>query len=216
MKEILKEELNKLVKSREKIIFKIEGISPLLLHNPSSMMGELEMVEEKGDKKKKGSDIGVKRIPIPEEEARQGLYIDKENNFYIPAICFHNCIANAAKGKRIGKVSAPSIVWGAINVYEEKCILIDPEKNKPLKDYEIDIRTVVVGFGKNSKRIIRARPKFLVWGCYVKFEYDWEVIDPKVILQLMQIGGNFVGVGDYRPQTRGPFGRFKVVEVYEE
>ncbi len=202
MKEILKDEL-KVQKTRRPIIFKIEGITPLLTHNPESMSGE----EAK---------LGKKNIPTPEAEAAAGLYINKDGDYFVRSVSFHNCIAAAAKGKRIGKISAPSIVWGNINIATEESVLINPKSDNPIKKYEIDKRRAVLGTGKNAKGIIRARPKFFPWGTYVRLEYDWESIDPKVILNLMQIGGDVVGIGDFRPEKKGPFGRFKVTGVYED
>ncbi len=42
------------------------------------------------------------------------------------------------------------------------------------------------------------------------------MFDPKFIRQLVDDGGQRVGLGDFRPDRKGPFGKFKVVYWHVE
>lgn len=180
----------------EIVIFKITGISALLQNNPASMaMSQTEKV-------------GIKKIDSPEEEAAKKVYRDEKGNFYILSDAFRASIigkGGGASGRRIGKRSAISVCSGAIFSVEPRCILVDPETQKPLKKYEIDTRRVVV----MGQGILRSRPMFPKWGTRLPFEIDTDFLTKEIVLELLNIAGKICGVGDYRPQKKGSFGRFK-------
>lgn len=59
---------------------------------------------------------------------------------------------------------------------------------------------------------LRHRPMFDDWRLTFTAELDEKEIGVKLFRSIVDAAGNKVGIGDYRPSTRGPFGRFKVVE----
>jgi len=75
-------------------------------------------------------------------------------------------------------------------------------------DYK-DVRSVVV----SQARIMAYRPKFKNWSVTVSFKYDENVLDENQILQSLENAGQFVGIGGFRPEKGGPFGRFDVKKV---
>ena len=66
----------------------------------------------------------------------------------------------------------------------------------------VDCRAAKVG----TARIMRTRPVFRNWSISVKLCYNPDVIDERTIRQALEIAGERVGLGDYRPR----FGRFAV------
>jgi len=65
---------------------------------------------------------------------------------------------NASAYKKEGKHALRPFIAGGCRIPEDELILTD-KKGKKLKNYEIDLRTVVI----QRSRIVRARPKIANW-----------------------------------------------------
>lgn len=181
----------------ELIHIKVEGTSPLLLHNPGGMSPH----ETPGVKTKK-------QIPTPEVEAAAGRYLmPGSEQLALPTTAFRGCMAGAAKGRKIGKTFATTVVKGAVFPAEEWTPLTDPSGD-PAIEYEIDMRRAVIG----KAGVVRCRPKLTKWAANVRLEYDDDFLAVADLIDLLNIGGRTVGVGDFRPEKTGWFGRFRVVE----
>jgi hypothetical protein len=180
------------------IRFEVTGVgSGLLMHNPAGMS------EPASDK------VGPKVIPTPEVEAERGVYRMASGQLYLPATHFRASIIGAASGQKIGKKSAPVIFSAGLFTLEEECPLYDPEDAAPLRDYEIDIRRAVV----QKQGIRRARPLLKRWATEVIFQYEPLLLSPENIKSVFNLAGAIVGVGDYRPAKKGPFGRYSVEQI---
>jgi hypothetical protein len=66
----------------------------------------------------------------------------------------------------------------------------------------VDCRGAKVG----TSRIMRTRPIFRNWKLKIRLIYNEDVIDEATIQQALEMSGERVGLGDYRPR----FGRFTV------
>lgn len=176
--------------------FRVVGAYALLTHNPAGMS--------------RGGDgtLTAKKIPSAEEEANRGLYHLPNGDYGIRVAAFRGALLRAAMDKsKIGKEFASTLVRGTVFAIDEFTTLVHPTTGKPLGrgDYAIDMRRVV----QQRQGIIRARPRFDAWACEFDLEFDPSLMVPEVtLLPLMQKAGRRVGVGDYRPERGGPFGRF--------
>lgn len=171
--------------------FRVWGDFPLLLHNPAQM--------------RRNEGVKQKKIPTPEEEAAAGLYL-VEGGFGIPSVAFRSALLNGLKNKKVGKASAISVFQAAVFNVDEFCLLIDGEGN-PLLKYGIDTRRAVV----QRQGILRSRPRFEKgWGCILELEIDVDMVSPEQVVEHLNVAGLVVGVGDFRIEKRGPFGRFHV------
>ncbi len=59
------------------------------------------------------------------------------------------------------------------------------------------------------------RPRLDQWSFSFTLDIDTTVFDPKLIRSVVDDAGKKIGLGDFRPQRKGPFGRFVVVEWKE-
>lgn len=175
-----------------KFKFSITGLSPLLVSNPAKMKGGQPT-------------MGRKTIPSPEEEAKSSTYQLSDGRFYLPSIQFRMGLLYAVAGKKVGKRSARQIVAASVFNSTDKSILIDPDTNKPLKDYTIDTRRAVV----QRQGIMRSRACFEKWATEVEFEIDTDLLSEKVVAENLNEAGILSGCGDYRPSRQGPFGRYQ-------
>jgi hypothetical protein len=173
----------------------VVGISALLTHNPESMSAPSGA--------KKGS-----RVPDPADEAEAGCYRMEDGSFGIKGVAFRESILEAASSWKAKRVSMKNILSHMV-VCEELVQLCDPDDCSPLTSYVIDRRRAIV----MRAGIIRARPRFDRWRATFTVEVD-PVLVPELalIVDIAADAGNRKGVGDYRPQRKGWFGRFRPLE----
>ena len=77
------------------------------------------------------------------------------------------------------------------------------------------MRTDVVRL-KNGSADLRYRPELMNWSAILRITYDNGLISPSQIASLFYRAGYSVGVGDWRPERDGDFGRFTIEEKKEE
>ena len=175
------------------IVFQIVGISPLLQNNPASFIG------------KSGGDLAGTKDYNDEEEARLRLYIDPDGNHYHPAQAFPKTMVSAVAGKKYGKAFATTAIKGAVFITEPFAVIED-ERGKPATDFTIDRQPVVVG----KARVLRCRPCWNQWRMRLPLEIDTAILQPSQVRDALELAGRIKGIGDYRPEKGGGFGRFRV------
>ena len=176
--------------------FHVIGTSPLLMHSTKGM-------EREGSSAPK---MSKKKIPSAQEEAEAGTYRDSDGNLYLPCIFFRQALVSAGKGRKIGKQFATTLFKGSVFDADRGVPLVNPSTGEIIEEYAIDERPVVIG----KARVLRARPRFDEWSADVLLDYDEEAIQPAEILDALTAAGKRVGVGDYRAEKGGWFGRFRV------
>lgn len=178
---------------KETVTFKIKGTSPLLCHNPAGSL-------KRGGEAKKG-----KEIPTPEVEAEVACYRNDGGDFMFPSIGMRSAILSASRSFKKGRSSA----FYAVSHIEMKdeFVTITNGNGKKATSYEIDTRRAVV----MKSGVLRSRPKFVNWGCQFSIIYDPALVSEKEILTYAEEAGQKIGIGDYRPQRGGWFGRFEIV-----
>jgi hypothetical protein len=187
--------------------FRLQNISPLLMHNAAGM----KPPDPDGQKMK------VKKIPGPAEEAEGGAYRLPNGQLFLPADAAHASLIEGGRGRKIGKSSAVGLLGSSVFMTHVECPLVDPDTDKPITEYVIDSRRVIVV----NAGVVRSRPRIDKWATEVTFEYDSEMMHPDVISEAFILAGRQVGLLEYRPRPKkgkpGPFGRYtaKLVKVTE-
>jgi|TARA_R110001599_G_scaffold224080_2_gene423242 hypothetical protein len=74
-----------------------------------------------------------------------------------------------------------------------------------------EMRTDTVRLSKGVADL-RYRPEFRDWSCTLKISYDEDLISGSQLVNLFSRAGLQVGVGDWRPEKDGDFGRFVIGE----
>lgn len=148
----------------------------------------------------------------PEKIAAFHSYIDNSGKYYIPADHFKQCFVKGGgfvKAK-VGNAnrSMKNIVAAMWRIKEDK---IDFRKFD-----EVDTRSAV---NRNVKaRIIVHRPKWLEWECTFTLIIDDDKkngITVETIQNIISYGGRYLGVGSYRPEHTGEYGRFELESILE-
>lgn len=176
--------------------FTVRGVSPLLMNSASSFTSP------------DGGGPKTRKIPTPEEEAEAGVYRVGDGLGFI-ASAFKKSLVSAAKGRKVGRLGLPGIVMSSVFETSEHLPLVDPETGEQLREYEIDVR----GARPPGQGMVRrARPLVREWQAEIEFEYDEELVSPDLVRDLLSAAGMRVGVGNFRPEKSGRFGRFEVVD----
>ncbi len=183
--------------------FKAIGKTALLTHNPAGMIAA---PGSKGPKRV------AERIPEPVIEAEAGLYRDDAGHYCIPGVAVRQSIINAAGAYKVKRTNARSII-AHITIEPELLLLIHPETEEPLTEYKVDSRRAVV----QRQGIVRSRPLFFPWAIRFEIVAEPELISgdrtAEFLAQIATDAGNRIGIGDYRPQKSGWFGRFSILRI---
>lgn len=179
----------------------IEGISPMLVHafgldfeNPDVARTQV-------------ADRGT-----PREQAESVLYREADRSCYFPGAAIARLIREAGAAHKLkgSRRAVKFVVPSAVVVVEDHIALLDKPGGEALNDFEVDSRPVTIPSTKG--RIMRHRPRFDTWAAAFSLEIDTSVLPVELVHQLLEEGGRRIGVGDYRPEKGGPFGRFAVTE----
>jgi len=164
----------------------IEGISPLLMHAFPLMPIE-----------------GLEKKP-PEEQARLALYQDEQGKPYIPGENVYRAFVSGAKyvkGKRgasLATVVAASVGVSPARLYLDGC------------RWQVDARPVRIKATQGT--VVRYRPRFDAWSVSFTIDYDETLLKREELHRIVESTGARVGMLDFRPERKGPFGRFMVTE----
>ncbi len=176
----------------------IEGVTPYMQHR---------MDDAKLEEWEKNRKFIIERDDVAKEDMVRAMfhsYIDEKNNFFIPSEHIRGAMINAGAlvKSKVGnaKKSMKNIVAGMF--------FVEPEKILLPKDFVIDKRSAV---NKNIKaRVISIRPRWDKWTAKFNLKIDNDTITDDTVKQIIENAGAYVGIGSFRPQCNGMFGRFVV------
>ena len=172
----------------------VQGITPLLQHRFA------EVGADEPSKKRTGA-------PDWKGEVEVSLYKDKDGKIYQPSEHFEKALKNSAKSFKIaGKRGATytRLIGSSVEILPYELI-------HKIQHYVIDSRAVVI----QKARVIRYRPRLDEW----ELDFTLRILDAQlpisVIKEILDYAGLYVGIGDYRPQLGGKFGKFMVIRFEE-
>jgi len=177
----------------------IRGITPLLIHR----------FNEEAESAKK-----IRRIEMtqrdPRQEATKNAYIAKDNTFYFNAFSIPSAMGSAGSNhKATGtRKTLRFVVPSAVRMLSDVVTILNG--SGPAKNFEVDSRPVTIPATKG--RIMRHRPRFDQWGARFEMSINDDLLSVEMAHQLLNEAGLSIGIGDFRPEKRGPFGTFRVTE----
>jgi len=145
-----------------------------------------------------------KQNPDYKAQAANALYRMEDGTIYQPSQHIIAMLTEAGKKQKQGRSTLSSLYASGAIVITPFSI---PHENQ---SWQIDSRPVVVRATKG--RIVRHRPHLPEWALEFDIEFDEEDFKPETVNEALVYGGRRIGIGDYRPQNKGPFGRFIVVK----
>jgi hypothetical protein len=191
-----------MAKQQEKLIIRIPpikvkvvevhlvGDSPLICHKWSD-----DAKRQMLDKQMKRATSG-KAAKDPEKDYAASLYKHPDGSYGFPAVAFKSAAVDACSHiEGMTKVEAR----GAFHIIGDMVKL--EGKPNPRED--------MVRLGGTTADI-RYRGEFRKWSVKLRIRFNENVLSAEQIINLLNVAGFAIGVGDWRPEKNGSFGMFHV------
>lgn len=182
--------------NRQAVTVGIRGTSPLIAHAWSE-----KARKEMQDKQNLGKKTKARDVRDPEAECDAAKYKTSDGRDGISAMAFKKAVITAAH-KDIG--CEKTLVRKALFL---RCD--DEARVIPIDFDECVMRQDFVRVG-NKSADLRYRPEYRGWRFTVTLEVDADLLLIEDLLRLIDRAGFGVGIGDWRPEKDGEFGRFCV------
>ena len=193
----------------------IDGLSGIIHHSaagidPSAAINieKAEITRKRGSNRTEADDARLREL-----ETVGSLWLDSQGSPTIPASAIRAVIETGAKKLKQG----PQVREGL--VVTDTAFDFDRAKyGDSMEDWQRTTQfTTSVVVQRN--RISRTRALFETpWSCTFEVDVDDELVDEEQLRRWLDIGGRRIGLGDWRPEKSGTYGRFIVrsVETLEQ
>lgn len=184
---------------RKIFLLTLVGDSPLICHKFSKKVQTM-MVQ-----KQKKMPQEAKKAKDPEQDYKDSLYEMSDQKYGFPAMAFKKSAVNACSLiSGITKVQARSaffVVNNDGNSEGEEQELVEIKGKPSMRQDPVKIQMT---------NDIRFRGQFKEWSCVLRIQYNVNIITPEQIAHLFNYAGDGIGVGEWRPNRDGQYGRFHV------
>lgn len=136
------------------------------------------------------------------EAWNQGEIDKSEITFVIPAIAFKKAMVRGAKQTDYLPMTDARGAFFVMGVDHPEKVTVEHGEDDPY------MREDMVRVGRN-KADIRYRGAFDDWAATLRIEYNSKVVSVEQVIQIVELAGYGVGVGEYRPENDGQWGRFQ-------
>ncbi|MBO9108724.1 hypothetical protein J5288_08415 [Agrobacterium sp. S2/73] len=185
----------------------VVGDSPLIVHAWSEK-AKREMLDKQMKKAKSAKEA---KDPVSDFEA--AMYRLADGGYGFPSVAFKNAAVTAGTSVAgLTKIQARQAfhilgedadIQGAFEGSKSRVNLVRIEGGKPSMREDM----VRVGMGTAD---LRYRPEFSEWHAKLLVRYNANVLSESQILNLLNVAGFAVGVGEWRPEKDGQYGCFHV------
>lgn len=183
------------------------GDSPLIVHAWSAK-AKREMLDKQMKKAKSAKEA---KDPVADFEA--SMYRLADGGYGFPSVAFKNAAVTAGTSVAgLTKIQARQAfhilgedadIAGAFEGSKSRVNLVRIEGGSPAMREDM----VRVGMGTAD---LRYRPEFADWWAKVLVRYNTNVLSESQILNLLNVAGFAVGIGEWRPEKDGQYGLFHV------
>jgi hypothetical protein len=179
----------------------IRGVTPLILNR---------FTDEAAEAATKGTRRATKssESKTPRKDAESRLYKNDKGKLVIPAGNILSMLIEAGRQIKVGRSKLSTMKSSLVPAW-----ILFSDTEFPLKHeqpWSVDSRPVVNP--PTGGRLLRYRPRFDEWSVTMRFEINdsMDLGGDSLARELFDVAGSVVGLGDFRPSRRGPFGRWRV------
>lgn len=187
------------------ISIETEGVTPLICNR---FTDEAAQASTSGDR---GSSAAADR-GTPLEISESKLYKDTDGTLMIPGPNLLRSIVDGGSFTKIGKkqvtTARSSMLYSCVAIMETVIPIIHKQP------WKVDTRPVRIP--STGGRILTHRPMFDDWKLQFEVDLDTSILNVKLFRQIVDDAGKRIGLGDFRPATKGPYGRYNVTRWVEQ
>lgn len=181
----------------------IQGTTPILLNR---------FTDEAGLKAGNPGTSIIGEQGTPREQCVPKLYTAKDGSLILPGPNIFSCLIQAGTFHKIGKnkvtTQKSSLVPAGIGIREIATSLRNNGEAPDETQWEVDSRRIV-NPSTGGARLCH-RPRLDAWTTRFTLDVDTTMFDLRFVRRLVDDAGKRIGLGDFRPSRKGPFGKFVV------
>ena len=189
----------------------IMGIRPLLMHSGAGIdpdhpanIEKDEILRRRGPNR---SESDTERLHAL--ECQVSLWLTEDERPTIPDMAIRASLETAARRLRQG----PQVREG-LSILPETSFEYDEERYGSTLDELVKSTQYRTGVVVQRQRFLRTRARFdLPWLCTFQADCDDVLVDQRQLESWLEIAGRRIGIGDWRPEKSGDFGRFEVKDL---
>ena len=190
---------------------KIRGIKPIIQHNGAAGLDTRSPanIEKAEIARKRGSNRTITDDErLRELECQISLYLDESGAPTIPEAAIRACIETAARKMKQGpQVREGLIVTDIVSFdYDKERYGVTADELGKTAQFTVPVKV-------GPARVERTRAKFDEWELTFRLDTDEELVDQSQLATWLDIAGRRIGLGDWRPEKSGTYGRFETVSI---
>ena len=188
----------------------IKGIRPIIMHNGAAGLDNRSPanIEKAEIARKRGSNrTAADDARLAELECQTALYLDQGGAPTLPAAMIRAAIETGARKLKQGPQVREGLIVDSIDEF-----IYDRNLGADVETLGKSVQ-FTTGVVVQRSRVLRTRAKFDDWGLRFTVEADDELVDEAQLAAWLDIAGRRIGVGDWRPEKSGDFGRFETVSI---
>ena len=189
----------------------IKGTEPLLHHNGAANLdlhSPLNQERREIVRRLRSDQTLSDEQRLAELDCQLALWLDENDRPTIPKAALRTMSETSAKKLKQGPRVREGLMVAAVEHFD-----YDEEQYGTTRSQlgkTTQFRTAVV---VNRNRLLRTRAKFDEWACTFVVECDDAQVDQRHLTTWLDIGGRRIGLGDWRPERSGTYGRFQMVKI---
>ena len=188
------------------VVATCQAFSPILF-NPMTgptLKGLRTGIHPQNPKDREPSDIAKDRLPLWTDPSDGIEYIGAPTSYLFAALNGAGREVKQGKSKLATAKSSkvPSVIW-----IDDQFLKFGPSSDVA---WIVDERRGVIP--KDQIAVCLVRPMIHNWGFTTHLRFDEVFVSTETVLKLVEYAGRFMGLGDYRPDKKGPYGQFIVTK----
>ena len=185
----------------------IRGARPLITHNGAAGLDtrspanveKAEITRKRGSNRTATDDERLKEL-----ECQTSLWLDARGAATIPEGAIRACIEAGARKLNQGAQVREGLMVESVQSFD-----YDREELGSTVEELGKLAQFTVGVRVQRNRVLRTRAKFDEWSCVFTLDCDDEIVDKDQLERWLDIAGRRIGLGDWRPEKSGTYGRFE-------
>ena len=143
-----------------------------------------------------------------ELECQRGLWLDRSGAPTVPAAAIRSVIETGARKRKQGPQVREGLRVTKIVSFDYDKEALGTTAEEIGRNAQLTVDVVV-----SRSRVLRTRPLFPDWSLTFQVEGDDELVDDTKLADWLAIAGRRIGIGDWRPEKSGQYGRFSTTSI---